>query len=496
MFIVFFVLLFLLAGCGGTDYPPELVSYGQSADTLQAGESAVFWTVAVDPDGDQVTYSWNASQGYFVDPEEDTVIWQSPENPAVYNVNIQVIITDATGLSFIKNFEIVLTSGSVQQDTAGNQPPMVVDYGQSLTKALLGEKVSFWIHAEDPEDDRIFYFWTASSGIFSCIVDSAVNWWPNDVGNTVSVGVIAYDSNGAMTSHVFQIDVNNGAWRNGSQIPVDLSGPGTVVLDGKIFVFGGNSHGQTLNTTYIYDPTTDTWTRGADMPTGRAGPAAAAYNGGIYVFGGKVVETNEFLNVNEVYDPASNTWETKTPMPTARQRHVALTVGDRIYVIGGFDGNQLYAINEVYDPEADKWETKTSMFTPRDRLAGVVYGGYIYCIGGGQSGFSTVDANERYDPKTDTWERLSPMPIGRRGIGYGVIGDLIIVFSGKLSSGDYTDRVDAYSISQDKWISSFSGKPTPCESPASATINDTIYLIGGWDYYTPTLSINEIFYRE
>jgi len=373
---------------------------------------------------------------------------------------------------------------------------VIVDYGQSLTKALLGEKVSFWIHAEDPEDDRIFYFWSASSGIFSSIVDSAVNWWSNDVGTTINVGVIAYDSNGAMTSHVFQLNVNNGAWKNGSQIPVDLSSPGTVVLDGKVYVFGGNSHGQTLNTTYIYDPTTDTWTRGADMPTARAGPAAAAYNGGIYVFGGKVVETNEFLNVNEVYDPASNTWETKTPMPTARQRHVALTVGDRIYVIGGFDGNQFYAINEVYDPEADKWETKTSMFTPRDRLAGIVYDGYIYCIGGGQSGFSTVEANERYDPKTDTWERLSPMPIGRRGIGYGVIGDLIVVFSGKLSSGDYTNRVDAYSISQDKWISSFPGKPTPCESPASATINDTIYLIGGWDYYTPTLNINEIFYRE
>jgi len=497
MFVIFFVLLFLLAGCGGTDYPPELVSYGQSADTLQAGESAVFWAVAVDPDGDQVTYSWSASQGYFVDPEEDTVIWQSPENPDVNNVNIQAIITDATGLSFIKDFEIVLTSEPVQQDTTENQPPVITGYGQSLTKSLLGENVSFWIHAEDPEGENLSYMWTATNGNFSSISDDSVNWWTYEYTGLTNIGVIVFDTHGSMSARTFQVKVSGGTWTSGNKLPIRLYNPAFATVDGKIYIIGGNSDGSSLNTTYIYDPSTGVWSMGANMPTARTAASATICDGKIYVIGGRVVETDEYLAVNEVYDPATNTWETRASMPTARSKAGAACVEGKIYVIGGFDGSKFYTINEVYDPATDTWETKASMFTPRNRMVTVVYKGYIYCIGGGQEWYNTTDANERYNPATNSWEVMARLPEGRRGMGWGVIGENLVVFSGKNSDAEYVSRVDVYRFENDRWITGLTGKPTPCENCGCGTVNDTIYLIGGWNsyLYDPYLDVNEVFSR-
>ena len=64
---------------------------------------------------------------------------------------------------------------------------------------------------------------------------------------------------------------------------------GTCVVDGKVFVIGGDvdKYGDiSIPTVEMYDPATDTWERKADMPTARAGVSTVVVDGKIYAIGG------------------------------------------------------------------------------------------------------------------------------------------------------------------------------------------------------------------
>jgi N-acetylneuraminic acid mutarotase len=83
----------------------------------------------------------------------------------------------------------------------------------------------------------------------------------------------------------------------------------------------------------VYDPLTDAWNALEPMPSQRGGLASAVVNGSIYVFGGEVPART--FNNNEKFDTTSNEWITELPMPTARHGLAAVAVDNRIYVIGG-----------------------------------------------------------------------------------------------------------------------------------------------------------------
>ncbi len=61
-----------------------------------------------------------------------------------------------------------------------------------------------------------------------------------------------------------------------------------------------------------YNPTTNAWTPRAPMPTARAGVTSGVVNGILYVIGGNNGPGQ--LNVVEAYDPVSNTWSVKAPV--------------------------------------------------------------------------------------------------------------------------------------------------------------------------------------
>jgi N-acetylneuraminic acid mutarotase len=96
------------------------------------------------------------------------------------------------------------------------------------------------------------------------------------------------------------------------------------------------------------DPPTDRWTRVSDLPTARSGITAAVVEGKIYVFGGEGA-TGTFSE-NEVYDPARDIWQRLTSMPTARHGLGSAVVHGRIYVISGgpIPGGSFGDLNEVF----------------------------------------------------------------------------------------------------------------------------------------------------
>ena len=70
-------------------------------------------------------------------------------------------------------------------------------------------------------------------------------------------------------------------------MPATLGGPGFGIINGHIYIAGGRNLANTnLNTLYDYDIAANTWTTRANMPSGVNVPGSAVIAGKLWVFGG------------------------------------------------------------------------------------------------------------------------------------------------------------------------------------------------------------------
>ena len=70
-------------------------------------------------------------------------------------------------------------------------------------------------------------------------------------------------------------------------MPATLGGPGFGIINGHIYIAGGRDLNNTnLNTLYDYDIAANTWTTRANMPSGVNVPGSAVIAGKLWVFGG------------------------------------------------------------------------------------------------------------------------------------------------------------------------------------------------------------------
>jgi N-acetylneuraminic acid mutarotase len=208
-------------------------------------------------------------------------------------------------------------------------------------------------------------------------------------------------------------------WTRRVSVPTSRSGisNGVVAVDGKIYVIGGQLYPKVLSNVDVYDPETDKWTRKADMPTPRFDHAACVIDGKIYVSGGNPVWPRQAvpLSTVDIYDPATDTWSQGTDMPRTRTDHSASVVDGKMYIIGGVDPevidlylegeldldevDELFAIVDVYDPKTDTWTTVAELPQTREGHITNVVDGKIYVIGGSWGpDWTAVYEVDEFDP--------------------------------------------------------------------------------------------------
>ena len=214
----------------------------------------------------------------------------------------------------------------------------------------------------------------------------------------------------------------------------------SAVIDGKLYVVGGNNGIRTVATMEMFDPDSGKWISKTSMPTDRGIAACATTDGKIYVIGGirgTLPGNFDLLGVNtvEVYDTKIETWSQVKSMPTKRWGCTATAANGKIYVFGGvsFGGPGVYATVEEYDPQTNTWTTKSArMPTPRYCLTSCMLDSLIYVIGGWyHSTYGPLyDKVEVYNPATDEWKTGKSLPAKLAGLASTVINGKIYVFGG------------------------------------------------------------------
>ena len=90
------------------------------------------------------------------------------------------------------------------------------------------------------------------------------------------------------------------------------------------------------------------------MPTSRGGVASAVLDGRLYVFGGEGAPdvASGVFDAVEVYDVAGDRWSVLEPMPSPRHGMGAAAVDGRIIIPGGADEQAFGAVETVssYQP--------------------------------------------------------------------------------------------------------------------------------------------------
>ena len=102
----------------------------------------------------------------------------------------------------------------------------------------------------------------------------------------------------------------------------------------------------------VYDPVADSWQQMAAMPTARSQHSAAVLDGKIYVSGG-----DNCSNALEAYDPVADTWTTLANLSVGRMFHTSAAVSGKLCVIGGWSPYDRGRMNlvEIYTPASNSW---------------------------------------------------------------------------------------------------------------------------------------------
>lgn len=268
----------------------------------------------------------------------------------------------------------------------------------------------------------------------------------------------------ALSREVMWRDPREGgaSWRHLSQLPAKSFNQCVAVMDGFLYVAGGedqndarNQAKHAVNTISRYDPRFNTWLHLASMRQRRTHFSLAASGGRLFAIGGRNVEG--LLATTESYLPSSNTWTMRAPMEVPRCCHSSATLpsGD-ILVTGGYINCAYSRSVACYSVDTDTWSERAQMETPRGWHCSATLEGKVYVVGGSQlgPGGERVDvlSVEVFSPESRSWSRAAPLLLGVSTAGLSPLADKLYLLGGwNEAEKRYKAAVQKYEPATDSW---------------------------------------------
>ncbi|XP_076370000.1 beta-scruin-like isoform X2 [Tachypleus tridentatus] len=143
------------------------------------------------------------------------------------------------------------------------------------------------------------------------------------------------------TVSTLEMNISTKRWRRRADMRFPRAHHGIIVVDEKIFVFGGmDSVGNILASVEMYEPQQDSWSLLPAIPEPVMGAAITSNNGLIYVIGGVTTTMKDHCKKmlsNKVlcFKPFHCRWYRKFSLPFPRAFCQAITLNQEIWLWGG-----------------------------------------------------------------------------------------------------------------------------------------------------------------
>ena len=286
------------------------------------------------------------------------------------------------------------------------------------------------------------------------------------------------------SSRVDIYDISTNKWST-AELSIARHYIAAVANGNKVFFAGGEISDGTFPTDVvdIYDVSTNTWTVAHLSLAGRDIAAAAVSEKVLFAGGmGGFASGEARAGRVDIYNLATNTWSTASLSQYKVRGHVAVTANNKVYISGGstlwlndVPSNKI----EIYDNATNTWST-AAMQEARYRHAGIVAGNKIYW-GGGWDGAGDICSVEIRD--VNTGNSTTQYLYRSTEWSYAVMKDNKIVFFGTHYYDNnpnihVADKVDIYDIASNTW--SIGILPFSIEQPSIISVNNTIYVAGGF----------------
>jgi len=283
------------------------------------------------------------------------------------------------------------------------------------------------------------------------------------------------DMDGEVLATMEAFDSTLGTWQAVAPMHTPRHNFTSAVIDGKLYVVGGQSSEEIITSAEVFDPETGAWDILPPMGLPRMNCSSAVIDGKLYLVGGD--DGNQALASIEAFDTRSRKWEMLPPMARPRWYTASVNVGGKLYVIGGDDGNEAFDCVEVLDPDSRSWESLWPMQARRFGLRAANLGGKLYVMGG-YDGENVLSSAEAFDPALRAWESLPPMWTPRMRSASAVLGDRLYAIGG--SDDGALAKCDVYDPCLGAWLP-IATMGTPRVDASAVAADGRLYVLGGHD---------------
>lgn len=286
-----------------------------------------------------------------------------------------------------------------------------------------------------------------------------------------------------------------GIWRAASSVGfTGRYGASATLIEGKVYVIGGQIRGSNVDLVEVYDPQTDSW--GTPIVTGSFTPrrnfASVFINGKIYTLGGDlgIDAEHRATDLVEVFDPKTNTWSTlsSSGLSVPLRAMKPIVIGSKIYAFGGIDDTGAVTPIVIFDVLTNTWTTPNTkgIFNSAGGISVAMVNNKVHVFGGALGAYPNYvfrNSVDIFDLATNTWSTLSTTGhfTPRIGATSAIINGKIYVLGGSNNSG-FSDAVEVFDPSTNTWTTpSTTGTFTPRNGASSILHNGEIMVIGGSD---------------
>jgi hypothetical protein len=208
-------------------------------------------------------------------------------------------------------------------------------------------------------------------------------------------------------------------WQRSSPIPGARSDHGAAaLLDGRIFVTGGNDGPRFVKSSAIYEPWSDRWKTAAPLPHGRTQFTIATLPNGLVLVAGGIEENGLPSKSSLLYDPRANTWSEGPELAVERVLNTAVSLpGGDLLLVGG--QRAAAGTAERYEFRDNRFVLTGTLADPRMLAAAAALPDGRVVVAGGlavsayRRDFRPMAAAEIWDPQTNAWSDIED-PASRR----------------------------------------------------------------------------------